>query len=903
MRLLRTTVAVLTAAVLLCGGVLTSSAVTNRARGTLLPDLVVKGVTTAASADLGGTLFVHDVTANAGTKTAGATETRYGLALSPTAGTTTKLLGGRDVPSLLPGKSSAGTVEVGIPASVAPGNYFVVACADSTRRVYESHETNNCRTDPTKVTLTRPNQRPHADFTFSPGAPVTGQTVTFTSTSTDPDGTIVKSEWDFGSSPGFTDASGTSVTHTFTTAGTYTVRLRVTDNRGGQDIDSKTVAITAPRPPADVPPQASFTYSPSDPVVGEQVQFTSDSTDSDGTIAKTEWDFGSSPGFSDASGTSVAHTFDAAGTYTVRVRVTDNGGATDIDSHQVVVSPPPDVPPRASFTYSSPEPHVNCESVTFNSDSTDSDGTIVNYEWDFGSGGFTYSSTGSTAGSCFLAGTYTVRLRVTDDGGKTDIASHQLVIPPAESLEGGNVADAILVDSSDPNAIDDAACGIMSTILWHPCKTISYGLARAVSTARHGVYLTTGIYPEAVNLVNGISIYGGYEALNMWQWVRIPGLTVITGVTSIGNSIAAVIGNNITSATTLRSLEIVTPSATATGGTAYGIKLSNASANLTLDSITVVGGGGAPGANGSTGADGRDGPAGTAGSPGACAGTGGGQGGAGGALVAAGGNTVSGGSGGSGGSNGFNGSDGTGVAGGDGNAGSGAGGGAKGTGGAGGISSSNRGADGTAGGNGANGTNGAAAIGVGSVIGGLWVGSSSGNGANGSNGGGGGAGGGGYGSTGNRGDGGGGGGAGGELGTGGGGGAPGGASIALFIVGGTAPVVENSTFFLGVGGSGGFGGVGGRGGRGGRGAVGATACPGSVGLGGNGGDGGSGGNGGHGGGGAGGASYGIYTSGIGTPNYGQAAANNTYSGGAGGMGGSSLGNPGVTGAHSLYSFN
>ena len=149
---------------------------------------------------------------------------------------------------------------------------------------------------------------------------------------------------------------------------------------------------------------------------------------------------------------------------------------------------------------------------------------------------------------------------------------------------------------------------------------------------------------------------------------------------------------------------------------------------------------------------------------------------------------------------------------------------------------------------------------------------------------------------------GGGGGAGGCGGAGGGAATAGGAAFDLFVTGGTAPTVTGNTLFRGAGGTGGTGGAGGTGGTGGLGAPGGTTgvpvifCSDTAGRGGNGGDGGDGSGGG---GGCGGASFGIYTSGIGTPNYCQAAANNTIStggAGTGGAGGYSIINPGGAGA-------
>ncbi|HET6463838.1 MAG TPA: PKD domain-containing protein [Candidatus Krumholzibacteria bacterium] len=81
-------------------------------------------------------------------------------------------------------------------------------------------------------------------------APLTAFTntpVSFTSAGSDLDGTVVNYEWDF-ENDGVMDASSPTagtVNHTFTTAGTYVVKLRVTDNLGAIGFDAKTVVIGA----------------------------------------------------------------------------------------------------------------------------------------------------------------------------------------------------------------------------------------------------------------------------------------------------------------------------------------------------------------------------------------------------------------------------------------------------------------------------------------------------------------------------------------------------------------------------------------------------------------------------------------------------------------------------------
>jgi serine protease len=86
-------------------------------------------------------------------------------------------------------------------------------------------------------------------------------------------------------------------------------------------------------PPANQPPVASFTYSCS----GLTCQFTDTSTDADGSIASRAWAFGDG---SASTATNPSRTYASAGTYTVTLTVTDNGGATNSTQQNVTVSAP-----------------------------------------------------------------------------------------------------------------------------------------------------------------------------------------------------------------------------------------------------------------------------------------------------------------------------------------------------------------------------------------------------------------------------------------------------------------------------------------------------------------------------------------------------------------------------------
>jgi PKD repeat protein len=85
------------------------------------------------------------------------------------------------------------------------------------------------------------NKLPVANFTYTPDNPTTADTITFdASSSYDPDGTITSYDWDFGDG---NTSSGVITTHRYTTNGTYTVNLTVTDDDGATDSTLKIITV------------------------------------------------------------------------------------------------------------------------------------------------------------------------------------------------------------------------------------------------------------------------------------------------------------------------------------------------------------------------------------------------------------------------------------------------------------------------------------------------------------------------------------------------------------------------------------------------------------------------------------------------------------------------------------
>ncbi len=285
------------------------------------------------------------------------------------------------------------------------------------------------------------NQPPVAQFSFTPSSPQTGQPVQFdASASYDPDGTIVSYQWDF-QNDGVFDRTGVTATWTYSAPGTYQVRLVVTDNRGATGSVVRPVTVTV----ANQPPMASFTFTPASPRPGDWIRFdATGSFDPDGTIVSYQWDF-QNDGTFDATGSIAFFQYAAPGTYTVRLVVTDNLGATGSTTRTVTVTPVAvNQPPVAQFTYSPSTPLVGTI-VTFNgTGSYDPDGTIVAYTWDLDGDG-TMDRVGPIVTWTYTtAGTYTATLYVTDNQGATGQASQPVVVssvgipgmPPMGNIPG-----------------------------------------------------------------------------------------------------------------------------------------------------------------------------------------------------------------------------------------------------------------------------------------------------------------------------------------------------------------------------------------------------------------------------------------------------------------------------------
>jgi len=166
------------------------------------------------------------------------------------------------------------------------------------------------------------NEPPKANFTYSPSAPTDMDTIRFIDESHDPDGSIASWLWDFGDG---SNATEKNPPHQYVNNGNYAVTLIVTDDEGALGEIIKQITVL------NAPPKADFTIisPPKAWVPGGIIEFRDRSFDLDGLIVSWRWEFGDGTISTDQNPT---HKYEALDTYTIKLTITDDDGATDTTS-------------------------------------------------------------------------------------------------------------------------------------------------------------------------------------------------------------------------------------------------------------------------------------------------------------------------------------------------------------------------------------------------------------------------------------------------------------------------------------------------------------------------------------------------------------------------------------------
>ena len=320
----------------------------------------------------------------------------------------------------------------------------------------------------------------------NPGGPYTGlagTAVTFNgSSSTDGNGLALTYVWDFGDGA---TGSGVAPTHTYAAAGTFAVKLTVSDSKlAGSPVTTSAVISAAPVAPVG---NAGGPYAG---VASTAVSFSgSGSTDGSGLVLTYLWNFGDG---ATGSGVAPTHTYAAAGTFTVTLTVSDSKLAGSPVTTSAVISAAPVAPVGNA---GGPYAGVASTAVSFSgSGSTDGSGLVLTYLWNFGDGA---TGTGVAPTHTYAAaGTYTVTLTVSDSKLSGAPVTTSAVITAAAVAPIGNASGPYTGTAGAAVTFSGAGStdgnGLALTYLWNfGDGSTGSGVAPTHTYAASGTYTVT----------------------------------------------------------------------------------------------------------------------------------------------------------------------------------------------------------------------------------------------------------------------------------------------------------------------------------------------------------------------------------------------------------------------------
>ncbi len=283
------------------------------------------------------------------------------------------------------------------------------------------------------------NNPPVAEFSSNKN----GLSVSFTDNSTDSNGSIVSRSWQFGDG---STSTQTNPNHTYSAAGTYTVKLTVKDNDGISDSITKNITVSDSSSSNELENGVPLTglaankgadtyYTMEVPAGATDLLFNISGGSGDADLYVR---FGSQPTsttydcrpYKNGNVESCAINSVQAGTYHIMLSAYANYSGVTLKGSYTSTSG--NTPPKADFS-------VTQSSLTasFTDKSSDTDGQISSWSWDFGDGAT--STSASPSHTYVSAGTYTVKLTVTDNKGASNSKTQNITVS----------------DSSDPNALQN----------------------------------------------------------------------------------------------------------------------------------------------------------------------------------------------------------------------------------------------------------------------------------------------------------------------------------------------------------------------------------------------------------------------------------------------------------------
>ena len=318
------------------------------------------------------------------------------------------------------------------------------------------------------------------------------------SNSFDSDGNIIGFKWELGDGA---KKTGMNISHSYANAGSYRVKLTVEDNSGvGNRYESDYLTVVVNDPPIAKANSHRTVVS-----VGDKVKFDGvKSKDNDGKIINYDWDYGDG---TKGNGLRTTHSYATPGVYIAKLTIRDNSRSkSDLDSDTVAIMV--NYIPKAR---AGEDQMVSGSEVQFDGKaSTDRDGKIIKYHWDFNDG--TTSREAAPMHVYAHSGTYKVKLTVTDNS-KTSTDKHSDYVtiivnehPIADAGPDRTVAPGETVSFNASSSIDPD--GSIAKQIWN----FGDGTSAKGNKVEH-VYSKSGIYNVhlTVHDNSGHSIAVGFD--------------------------------------------------------------------------------------------------------------------------------------------------------------------------------------------------------------------------------------------------------------------------------------------------------------------------------------------------------------------------------------------------------
>jgi surface protein len=313
-----------------------------------------------------------------------------------------------------------------------------------------------------------------ADQTVTSGANVTLNA----SASSDSDGTISSYSWAEGAT---VLSTSSSFSKSDFSVGTHNITLTVTDDDGATSTDDVIVTVNAA---ANVIPVAN---AGADQTVTQGSTVTLDgnaSSDSDGSIVSYSWAEGSTVL---STNSSFSKSDFSVGTHTITLTVTDDDGATSTDDVIVTVNAAANVIPVANA--GTDQTVTQGSTVTLDgSASSDSDGSIVSYQWMEGS--TLLSNNASFTKSDFSVGTHTLSLTVTDNNNGVHTDTVTITVNAAPVVAN---TDAFIIDI-DTSKIPSTSSGNNTSNTTFNIRNLNGGSVLSIDCENDGTVETTLAY-------------------------------------------------------------------------------------------------------------------------------------------------------------------------------------------------------------------------------------------------------------------------------------------------------------------------------------------------------------------------------------------------------------------------